>query len=150
MRDAPVIELNMLADDRDMAVMLKGVHQVQDILEQPALARFGGKALHFAGLKFDGSDDQQIEKVIRERADGVYHPVGTCRMGSDVASVVDPQLRVRGVQGLRVVDASVMPRVVAGNTNAPCMMIGEKAADLIIADCRAPVVAGDTSQPALA
>lgn len=150
MRDAPLIELNMLADERDMDVMLKGVHQVQDILQQPALARFGGKALHFAGLKFDGSDDRQIKQVIRERADGVYHPVGTCRMGSDAASVVDPQLRVRGVQGLRVVDASVMPRVVAGNTNAPCMMIGEKAADLIIADCRAPAAAGDRSRPALA
>jgi len=147
MRDAPQIELNLLQDERDMEVMLKGVHQVQAILEQPALARFGGKALHFAGLKFDGSDDAQVRKVIRERTDGVYHPVGTCRMGSDPLSVVDPQLRVRGVEGLRVVDASVMPTLVAGNTNAPCMMIGEKAADLISADWREKASHDATSRP---
>ena len=76
--------------------------------------------------------DEQIEQVIRARADTIYHPVGSCRMGPDPAhDVVDAQLRVHGLQGLRVVDASIMPRIVSGNTNAPVIMVAEKAADLL-------------------
>ncbi|TDF83799.1 GMC family oxidoreductase [Pseudomonas sp. H9] len=133
MCDAPVIDFRLLSDERDMQVMIKGVHLVKRILDQQALKRFGGKVLHFEDLKFDASeaDDARIRELIVEHVDNVFHPVGTCRMGADAASVVDPQLRVRGVEGLRVVDASIMPTLVGGNTNAPSIMIGEKAADLI-------------------
>jgi choline dehydrogenase-like flavoprotein len=75
--------------------------------------------------------DEQIAAFIRARADTIYHPVGSCRMGGGAMDVVDAQLRVHGVEGLRVVDASIMPRIVGGNTNAPVIMIAEKAADLI-------------------
>ena len=75
--------------------------------------------------------DDEIEAFLRRETELLYHPVGTCRMGSDETAVVDPELRVRGVEGLRVADASVMPVITGGNTNAPTMMIGEKAADLI-------------------
>src|SRR5260370_22082217 len=75
--------------------------------------------------------DDDIRSALRHRSDTVYHPVGTVRMGTDAAAVVDPQLRVNGVQGLRVVDASIMPTLIGGNTNAPSIMIGENAADMI-------------------
>jgi choline dehydrogenase-like flavoprotein len=79
----------------------------------------------------DARTDEDIRSILRRRSDTVYHPVGTVRMGADEAAVVDPQLRVNGVQGLRVVDASIMPTLIGGNTNAPSIMIGEKAADMI-------------------
>ncbi|WP_233849945.1 GMC family oxidoreductase [Paraburkholderia sp. HD33-4] len=130
-REAPLIELNMLSDSRDMETLVAGVRILKRIFEQPALARFGG-AFGDPHLRADGSDDDAIREIIAQRADTAFHPVGTCRMGSDEFSVVDPQLRVRGVNGLRVVDASIMPTIVGGNTNAPAIMIGEKAADLIL------------------
>ena len=79
-------------------------------------------------------DDNDIEQAIREDADTVYHPVGTCKMGSDDMAVVDNKLKVHGIDGLRVVDASIMPTLIGGNTNAPTIMIGEKASDLILQD----------------
>jgi choline dehydrogenase-like flavoprotein len=92
-----------------------------------------GRDLFTAGI----DDDEAIRDVLRRRCDTVYHPVGSCRMGSDSASVVDPELRVRGVEGLRVIDASVMPSLIGGNTNAPTVMIAEKAVDLLRGRSRA-------------
>jgi choline dehydrogenase-like flavoprotein len=130
-REAPHIDLNMLSDPRDMEALVKGVHVLKRIFDQPALKRFGG-VFGDSHLRADGSDDDAIRELIAQRADTAFHPVGTCRMGGDETSVVDPELRVRGVVGLRVVDASIMPTIVGGNTNAPAIMIGEKAADLIL------------------
>ena len=80
--------------------------------------------------------DEDFLSHARKEGQSAYHPVGTCRMGSDAGAVVDARLRVHGVAGLRVADASIMPSLISGNTNAACMMIGEKAADLILADAR--------------
>ncbi|MEQ6250724.1 choline dehydrogenase [Sulfitobacter sp. HNIBRBA3233] len=125
---APLIDPAYLSDDRDMQIMVKGVKKMREIMMAEPLAKYRGKEL----FGTDGiRTDAEWADIIRERADTIYHPVGTCRMGSDAASVVDPQLRVRGVEGLRVVDASVMPTLVSGNTNAPTIMIAERAADLI-------------------
>lgn len=128
MRDAPLIDPAFLQAQEDVDTLLRGARVIRRILAAPSLARFGGKELHSRGVE----SDEALTALIRQRADTIYHPVGTCRMGSDAASVVDTELRVRGVEGLRVVDASVMPTLIGGNTNAPSMMIGEKAADMIL------------------
>jgi choline dehydrogenase-like flavoprotein len=124
---APLIDPNFLSHPEDMAQLLKGVRAGQRILAQPALSAVSQEWAASA----QATTDAQLEQWIRQHADTIYHPVGTCRMGQDAMAVVDPQLRVHGVPGLRVVDASVMPRVVSGNTNAPTIMLAEKAADLI-------------------
>ena len=127
--EAPRIDPGFLTDPDDLQRMVLGFKAMRRILQQPALARFGGRELNATAV---AQTDEQIEQVIRARADTIYHPVGSCRMGPDPAhDVVDAQLRVHGLQGLRVVDASIMPRIVSGNTNAPVIMIAEKAADLI-------------------
>ena len=79
---------------------------------------------------------RELEAIVRRKAETIYHPAGSCRMGSDAAAVVDAELRVQGVEGLRVVDASIMPRLIGGNTNAPTIMIAEKAADLLLCGVR--------------
>ena len=126
-RDAPLIDPNFLADPDDLRRLVRGFRLVRDILHAPALAPYRGKELGSAHAQ----SDAQIEAFIRDHADTIYHPVGTCRMGPGADDVVDAQLRVRGVQGLRVVDASIMPRIVGGNTNAPTIMIAERAVDFI-------------------
>lgn len=131
MRQPPRIDPRFLSDPADMDGLLAGMKIVRRIFAQPQLACFGGTELYSAGLRLDDSDDDAARAYIRARADTIYHPVGTCRMGMDAMAVVDPQLRVRGVEGLRVVDASIMPTLIGGNTNAPAIMIGERAHDLI-------------------
>ncbi len=127
---APLIDPQFLSDPRDLQRLRDGVRQAQRILAQPALAAYGQEW----SVSADARTDDQLEHWIRQNADTVYHPVGTCRMGRDHKAVVDERLRVHGVPGLRVVDASVMPRIVSGNTNAPTIMIAEKAADWIRAN----------------
>ncbi|MDF1717689.1 MAG: choline dehydrogenase [Antarcticimicrobium sp.] len=125
---APAIDPRFLSDPRDLETTIKGARMARAILQAPALAPYRDKELF--GLH-NGMSDATWESHIRARADTIYHPVGTCKMGGDDMAVVDPRLRVRGMQGLRVVDASVMPTLIGGNTNAPTIMIAEKAADMI-------------------
>ncbi len=125
---APMIDPNFLAERDDVERLVRGFKLMRTILQQPALAGYAGRELQASA---HAQTDAQIEAFIRTFGDTIYHPVGTCRMGSGALDVVDAQLRVRGLQSLRVVDASIMPRIVSGNTNAPTIMIAEKAADLI-------------------
>ena len=125
---APLIDPNFLSDADDVARLVRGFKLVRRILAQPALAAHRGAETPASA---QAQSDAQIEQFIRNHADTIYHPVGTCRMGNGRNDVVDAQLRVHGVQSLRVVDASIMPSIVGGNTNAPTIMIAEKAADMI-------------------
>ena len=129
-RHPPVIDPAFFSAPADMAVMKRGVRAMYRILRAPELNTHGG----IDRYPIDLDDDDALERLIRARADTVYHPVGTARMGSDAGAVCDPKLRVRGVEGLYVADASVMPRLVSGNTNAPTIMIGERCADFVAAD----------------
>lgn len=124
---APLIDPAFLSDPRDLDDLVAGFKLTRRLMQAPAMAAGVRREVFTAGIE----TDEQIRAVLRARTDTVYHPVGTCRMGRDDGAVVDPHLRVRGVHGLRVVDASVMPAVVSGNTNAPTIMIAEKAVDLI-------------------
>jgi len=128
---APLIDPNFLAERDDMERLVRGFKLMRHILSQPALAGFGGRELATSAA---ARSDQEIEQYIRDHADTIYHPVGSCRMGPGPMDVVDARLRVHGLQDLRVIDASIMPSLVGGNTNAPVIMIAEKAADLIRAE----------------
>lgn len=127
---APLIDPNFLVVPEDLGLLVEGARIVQRILAAPALASYRGTPLYGTGHE----DDAGLRALIRAHADTIYHPVGTCRMGADPRSVVDPQLRVRGVHGLRVADASIMPTLISGNTEAPSAMIGEQAARFMLAD----------------
>lgn len=128
--DAPLIDPAFLSDDRDTALMVDGAKKLRTIMQAPALQSYRGKEIYTADIQTDA----QWEGYIRERADTIYHPVGTCKMGAahDPMAVLDAQLRVKGIPGLRVIDASAMPTLVSGNTNAPTIMVAEKAADCLL------------------
>jgi choline dehydrogenase len=124
------IEANYLSDPEgfDLKVMIECAKLSRELFAQKAFDAYRGAPIYPS--RTDLSDSELVD-FVRAKAETVYHPIGTCRMGSDEASVVDPQLRVRGVEGLRVIDASVMPQLIGGNTNAPTIMIAERASDLI-------------------
>jgi choline dehydrogenase-like flavoprotein len=125
----PRIDPNFLSDPDDVRRLVRGFERMRELLRQPALLNLGGVEL---SPTKDVMGSKAIEAFIRANADSIYHPVGTCRMGNSALDVVDEQLRVHGVKGLRVVDASIMPTLVGGNTNAPTIMIAEKAADMML------------------
>lgn len=126
--EAPRIDPNYLAEREDLEVLVEGIERAREIAEQDALSQYLG---HEVWPGEDVQTDEEIAQHVRETCHTVYHPVGTCKMGNDETAVVDEELRVRGVEGLRVADASVMPTLVGGNTNAPTIAIAERAADLI-------------------
>lgn len=124
----PVIDPQLLSDGRDLQVLMEGLEMLRAVMSDPSMKGHVHEEYE-PGAQVTG-DALKAEAI--KRATTVYHPVGTCRMGSDERAVVDPQLRVRGIEGLRVADASIMPSIITGNTNAPSMMIGDKAGDLIL------------------
>jgi choline dehydrogenase-like flavoprotein len=127
---APAIDPAFLTDDRDIKVLRDAVRLTHRICAAPPLCDYAPNDRY----PFDIHDDAALDANIRARSDTVYHPVGTCRMGADAQAVVDTHLKFRGIDGLYVADASIMPRLISGNTNAPSMMIGERCADFVRAD----------------
>ncbi len=127
--DSPAACFNYLSDLHDVKELIEAFKAMQDIMGQPAFDEFRGERIDPLP---DVKSDREIENYIRNTASTDYHPCGTCRMGSDDDAVVDQDMRVRGVDGLYVVDASVIPRIVSGNLNAPTQMIAERAADTIL------------------
>lgn len=126
---APEIDYNFFAHEEDRKVMANGIRQARKILAASAFDEYRGEEIH-PGARYQS--DEEILSKVQQKVGLVYHPVGTCKMGVDKEAVVDPQLRVHGLRSLRVVDASVMPTLISGNTNAPTIAIAEKAADLIL------------------
>lgn len=133
--DAPLIDPNYLAERADMLAMIACVRAARRVLAAAPFDPFRGAEIYpGAGIQ----SDAQIEDFVRRKAETIYHPAGTCKMGADPMAVVDHQLKVHGLEGLRVIDASIMPTLIAGNTNAPTIMIAEKGADMVLASARAP------------
>ena len=125
----PLIQPNYLSAQKDLDVMVKGVKMSREVINQKAFDQYRGAELNPGP---DVQTDKEIEEFVRANAETIYHPVGTCKMGNDEFAVVDDKLRVRGVENLRVVDASVMPTLIGGNTNAPTIMIADKISDHIL------------------
>ncbi len=129
----PEIRINYLATETDRAAFIDGVRILRNILGAPALKSYCVEEVYPGA---DVTSDEDVLDFCRKTGSTVYHPTSTCRMGNDPLAVVDQRLRVRGIEGLRVVDASVMPDLMSGNTNAPTIMIAEKASDMILEDAR--------------
>jgi choline dehydrogenase len=130
---APEIRINYLATETDRTANVEGLKILRKILQAPALKPYVVEEVE-PGVKV--ATDEELLSFCRQRGSTVYHPTSTCRMGNDPLAVVDQRLKVRGIEGLRVIDASVMPDLVSGNTNAPVIMIAEKASDMILQDAR--------------
>jgi choline dehydrogenase len=129
--DDPLIDPQFLSHPEDIKTMVQGYKKMMAILNTEPLQKY---TKDNCKRPVDINNDRDIEQAIRESADTVYHPVGTCKMGSDSEAVVDERLRVHKTRRLRVVDASIMPTLIGGNTNAATIMIAEKAADMILQD----------------
>ncbi|WP_333398526.1 GMC oxidoreductase [Microcoleus sp. K4-B3] len=127
-KDTALIRLNYLQSEVDMQKLVTGIKLLRKLFETSGFDEFRGEEL---APGIDVTSDEALVAYVRDACDSVYHPVGTCKMGTDPMAVVDPELRVHGVEGLRVVDASIMLTLTTGNTNALTIAIGEKAADLI-------------------
>ena len=135
MYDHPAIHPNYLATENDCKTIVKGIQIARRISNtEPLKSHITEEYAPGASVAYD--DEEATLEWARRTAVTIYHPTGTCKMGIDDMAVVDARLRVRGVNGLRVADASIMPTIVSGNTNAPCIMIGEKAADMVLEDAR--------------
>jgi len=128
-KEAPSIDPRYLSEEQDRIVAAQSIRLARKIISQPAMKKYN-PIEHAPGIQFQSDED--LKKVAGDIGTTIFHPVGTCAMGSNSSSVTDPQLRVRGIQGLRVVDASIMPTVTSGNTNAPTLMIAEKASEMIL------------------
>jgi choline dehydrogenase len=134
----PEIKLNYLCMAQDRSVAVDAMRYTRRIMDARALARFSPEEFR-PGL--DAQSDDELARAAGELGTTIFHPVGTCKMGNDPMAVVDDRLRVRGIDGLRVVDASIMPRITSGNTNAPVYMIAEKGSAMILEDSVASKVA---------
>jgi choline dehydrogenase len=129
----PQIRINYLATETDRAAFIDGIRILRNVLAAPAMKPY---VVNEVNPGSDKTSDADLLEFCRKTGSTVYHPTSTCRMGNDALAVVDQRLRVRGIDGLRVVDASVMPDLMSGNTNAPTIMIAEKASDMILEDAR--------------
>ena len=130
----PAINLNYLTAQADRKVAADSIRMTRKIIAQPALQKFSPEEFKPGP---DYMEDEALASAAGDIGTTIFHPVGTCKMGNDNMAVVDERLRVRGIEGLRVVDASVMPTITSGNTNSPTIMIAEKGADMIREDSRA-------------
>jgi choline dehydrogenase len=130
------VDPRFLTHPQDLQLQLEGLRAMREIAaREPLKSLFAAEAMPGAAV----TNDAALEQHIRATSGTIWHPVGTCRMGTQADAVVDPQLRVHGLRGLRVVDASIMPRITSGNPNAPVIMIAEKASDLIRSGAGGPV-----------
>ena len=132
-KEAPAIDPNYLSEEQDKIVAAQSIKLARKIISQPAMEKYNPKE-YAPGIQFE--TDEDLKKVAGDIGTTIFHPVGTCAMGPSLSSVTDDKLFVRGIDGLRVADASVMPTITSGNTNSPTLMIAEKAAEMILSSAK--------------